>query len=89
MDKYDKISGGAIPKHFSETIYPDNEKLKKIKVEINEKTFEPLVHYELVLPIIEFIMHGEMIFSREEVIAILGTELYHQLKEVHKNDHKK
>jgi len=29
MDKYDKISGGAISKHFSETIYPDNEKLKK------------------------------------------------------------
>jgi len=64
-------------------------RLTKTKVEINEKTFEPNVHYELVLPI-EIIMDGEMIFGREEeLIQVLGTELYNQLKEVHKNDHKK
>jgi hypothetical protein len=64
-------------------------KLTKIKVTINEETFEPMIHYELVLPI-EIVSDGETIFGREELIQVLGTELYNQLKEVHKkNDHEK
>jgi len=63
-------------------------KVTKIKVELNKETFEPMIHYELVLPI-EIVLDGETIFGREELIQVLGTELYNQLKETHKNDHKK
>ena len=60
-------------------------KLKKIGVDVDERTFQPVATYELSIPL-EAVRDAEQLLGREEFIQTLGIELYNALNEVHKND---